>query len=255
LTFGFKEKELYTHLAPIYDSVMSHVDYSEWATLIQNVLDRYSHRDKTSIFEIGGGTGVLGRQLVTEGYSYQGSDLSFTMCAEARKYGHHYFVADGCNLALKRTYDMVLFLYDGINYLQTPRQYSQLFSSVWNILDERGLFLFDITTIKNSLRYFNETLDFDSINGCTYIRHSHFDPDTQQQHNDFVIFKQVNGNPGLYTKGIENHSQKVLPVKQILSFIPRELFTVLGVWDGYTMQPYKKHSDRIHFLLQKKEGV
>ncbi|MEM4368689.1 MAG: methyltransferase domain-containing protein, partial [Candidatus Anstonellales archaeon] len=120
---------------------MAHVNYYKWIKLIENVIKKYIKKENIIIFEIGGGTGTLAKMLMKKGYSYVGSDLSFEMCKESIKKGVPFFCCDGRNLPLKKEYDLVIFLYDGINYLQSLTEYTQLFFSVYNCLQKEGFFL------------------------------------------------------------------------------------------------------------------
>lgn len=242
---------VYSALAPIYDRVMSHVEYDAWVDLIAVVLDEHGPtRQSLSLLEIGGGTGVLGDRLMRLGYRYQGSDLAWGMCRVARQRGVPTVCMDGRALAIRGAFDMVVFLYDGINYLTSAAEYQALFSQVHQVLRAGGLFLFDITTETNSKRYFVDALDCDDLGDAAYMRRSRYEEASRIQRNDFVIFSREPGRDGLYRRFEEHHRQRVLPPTTIRDWIPPRLFEVLGVWDGFTMKPWGKSSERVHFLLQ-----
>lgn len=241
----------YSALAPIYDRVMSHVRYTEWLTLIRKIIGRYAQSPRPTIFEIGAGTGVLGTLLKRSGYTYSGSDLSYDMCHVARSRGLTNFCADGRALPIRKTFDMVLFLYDGINYLESEKDYRQLFKSAGTLLKTGGLFLFDITTLANSRRYFADFYDSEDLGDSHYSRRSYFDESCGIQHNDFSIFHHDSSDPGKFVEFEEHHRQWVHGTGTIRGWIPTNLFTVVGIWNGYTFKPCTMQSTRIHFLLQK----
>lgn len=243
----------YTALAPFYDLLMDHVKYIEWITLIDSITKRYSKAQSTTIFEIGGGTGKLGMELIKKGYSYTGSDISYSMSKQAKIKKLPFFCADACLLPVKKKFDLVIFLYDGINYLLDLNRYKNIFIAVSSCLNTYGLFLFDITTVENSYRYFFDIYDFHEYKRSSIIRHSHFNPKQSLQINDFTIFSPIHSSNTLYVKQTEHHFQKVYNPEQIKSSIPNTLFKCLGIWDGFSMQSYQKDSERIHFLLQKIE--
>jgi len=244
---------MYDALAPIYDRLMSHVEYEEWAELITKVVLKFSQTPDPHIIEIGAGTGILGERLKDLRYSYIASDLSFSMCKEVRaaQRGIPVCVADGTKLPFKKQFNLALFLYDGINYLQTLDEYRTLFDSVYNILDNGGLFLFDITTRTNSVKYFSDYMYYEDYDEFSYIRHSHYDDKNAMQHNDFTIYRKYNGNSNLYEKVTEKHRQKIFSPAQIKSVIDSNKMKVIGVWNGYTFRKYSNKSERIHFLLRK----
>jgi ubiquinone/menaquinone biosynthesis C-methylase UbiE len=240
----------YTALSDYYDSIMSHVNYHDWEELIAKVLKKYSPEKNPSILELGAGTGTLGKRLKKK-YNYTGSDLSFNMSVEARKKNLPVICADAKYSPVRKKYDIIIFLYDGINYLNTLSEYKTVFESVACNLKQEGIFLFDITTETNSIRYFYDYLDYKEIENTSVIRHSYYNPKKHIQYNDFTFFSPENQENRHYLKRSESHVQKVFKPEQIESVIPRKLFSVLGIWDGYSMHNYNKYSERIHFLLKK----
>jgi len=242
----------YDALAYIYDRLMNHVEYEEWAGLVGRVAARYGAARQTEILELGAGTGVVGSMLCDMGYSYTASDISFPMCKIANvKRGLPVCVADARHLPFKKQFGMAIFLYDGINYLLTQDDYRKLFISVYDVIASGGLFLFDITTRENSMRHFTNYLDFEDYGDLSYVRDSYFDIKKSVQHNDFTIYRRSEENPDYYEKYTEAHRQKVFSVMEMEKMIPKKRFEVLGIWDEYSFRKYTAKSLRIHFLLRK----
>jgi len=233
---------------------MAHVQYEEWFGLVLRVIKRYGSTPLPRILELGGGTGVLARMLSQEGFRCQSSDLSFDMCRVARSRRLDSVVcANGLALPFKPTFEMVLFLYDGINYLMTQQEFSGLFEEVDSVLQPGGLFLFDVTTAANSLRYFSDYADYEDLGDYYYSRHSYFESDARIQHNYFTIFRQEPREPTLFRKFTEHHMQRVFAPEMLRRFIPSERFELIGIWDNFSFRRYTSGSERIHFLLRKKK--
>jgi SAM-dependent methyltransferase len=230
---------------------MSHVEYDIWLSFIEKILKKYNSNNSSRILELGGGTGILGKTLKGAGYHYIGSDLSFDMAKEANKKGCSFFCADCRSLPIKSTFDLIIFLYDGINYLLSVQEYEKMFNQVHSILNKDGLFLFDITTQTNSIRYFTDYFDHCDYDDYSYIRHSFYNPENEIQTNDFTIFKKVKTKSHIFQRYSEHHVQRVFPAKTIEQFIPTDKFHILGVWDGFTYKKYSSRSERVHFLLQR----
>jgi len=243
---------IYSAIASFYDRMMAHVRYDDWLFLIRNVISKYSSTPSPDIFEIGGGTGKLGSQLIQSGYSYIGSDLSFDMCQRANLRSGPTICADGRNLPLKKKFDLILFLYDGINYLSSESDYTQLFSSVSNCLKPGGLFLFDITTEFNSKNFFIDSHEYEDLGDVFYTRHSFYESDTKTQNNFFTVFTEIKDSSGLFKKQTEHHKQQVFKPETITQWIPEHIFSILGIWNNYSFKKYSARSERIHFLVQKK---
>jgi SAM-dependent methyltransferase len=245
---------LYDALSPIYDRMMSHVVYEEWVELIEQVADTYLSTPRPSVFELGGGTGVLGALLRRRGFRYLGSDRSFGMCRQSKLRKALVACADARALPVKNSFDLILFLYDGINYLQSLDDYALLFAEAADCLVPGGCFLFDITTEANSLRHFRDYLESEDWGDYAYIRRSYFSRDTRLQHNDITIFRRLTEKAPFYQKSTERHCQRVFSANAIAGAVPSSLFSILGIWDGFSMKEHRPQSERIHFLLKKHDS-
>ena len=252
LTSGCRTVASYCALAPLYDRIMHHVRYDEWVSLIQTVVANYAATPDPLVLELGGGTGTLGLKLQRAGMRYVGSDACPAMCSIARGKAVPWVGADCRSLPFRRMFDLVIFLYDGINYLCTLSEYDRLFETVHRQLSPGGLFLFDVTTTANSLRNFSEYVERADFDDSYFVRHSYYDAAAQLQYNDFTIFVKQ-GQPGDgYQRVDEQHVQRVFPITVLRDQIPPDRFDVLGVWDDFTFKKCTRKSERVHFLLRKK---
>jgi len=243
----------YKNLSAIYDYMMSYVPYQNWLELINYVKAEKFDKEQLSIFELGGGTGTLGSILKFVGYDYLGSDITPGMCDSAWDKGLDFICCDCRSIPVQKKFDLVIFLFDGINYLSTLQEYTQTCQEVARVLEPGGYFLFDITTIYNSQMNFNEYVESDSYDMGAYIRTSVYDADTRTQHNSFDIFIRDDTNDDQrYIRLEEEHSQHLFEVDEIKSAIPTDLFTIEGVWNEFDPEPVKYTAERVHFLLKRK---
>ena len=74
----------YQGLAPIYDYVMRHVDYDEWAAFIRDVFARHDPEAK-HLIDLACGTGNVSSELSLLGFSITGADLSESMVRIAQE--------------------------------------------------------------------------------------------------------------------------------------------------------------------------
>jgi len=241
----------YSALAPLYDRIMAHVEYNQWLKLIMKITSKYFTHNKPTILELGGGTGTLGIMLIENGFPYCGSDFSPGMCNEALKKGLPFICADARDVPLKKTFSLIIFLYDGINYFKTLQEYTRLFLEMHSRLDANGCFLFDITTETNSKTNFIDFIDAEDFGDSSYARHSYYNKKQKTQHNVFTIYLQHAERKTFYTKHRESHTQRIFSIKEILSALPDTHFNVLGIWDNFSFERYTHRSERIHFLIQK----
>ncbi len=229
---------------------MRHVNYDLWLNLIRKVAQRHLPERNVSIFELGCGTGSLGVKLMLDGFDYVGSDLSFEMAEQAARKDLRVCCADARHLPVCGPFDMAIFLYDGINYMETLEEYTTVFSGIHSILSEGGCFLFDITTEANSLENFYDIFDSENFENLTYVRHSWYDSEKRSQFNDFTFFTRQNG--ACFNKQYEHHKQQVFSPEEISAAVPSELFSIEGIWNGFTTARYNRRSERIHFLLKRR---
>jgi SAM-dependent methyltransferase len=247
---SFSNTKNYEILAQIYDEIMGGIDYDLWLNLIISICKENNIDKSAKILELGGGTGILGKKLKNLGFSYTGSDFSFDMAKFAKSKNLDFICADCRNLPFNCRFDMVIFLFDGINYLFEIGEFIQTFKQAHSVLKEDGLFLFDITTKFNSLNNFYNSREAFSGRNFAYIRDSYYDEKKCEQHNDFEIF--IKENEEFYRRYSENHRQKVHATETIIDSIPKDLFEILGVWDNFSRKKYDEKSERTHFLLRKK---
>jgi SAM-dependent methyltransferase len=245
-----KNVKNYEALSLIYDEVMSNINYDLWIDLITVICNENNIGKSAKILEIGGGTGILGQKLNSLGFSYFGSDYSFDMARAAKNKGLDFVCADCRNLPFNCRFDIVLFLFDGINYIFKIDEFIRTYEQAHSVLKNEGLFLFDITTQANSLNNFYNYRESFADKNYAYIRDSYYDKKNNEQHNDFDIFiKEKKEN---YRRYSEKHCQKVHAIDAVIASIPKELFNTEGIWGDFNRKRYDKKSQRVHFLLRKK---
>jgi SAM-dependent methyltransferase len=100
----------------------------------------------TRILDLACGTGSLLVRLEAPGRAVTGLDLSREMLLQARKKGSGARLVQGCMTALpfRRPFDMILCLYDSMNYLLEESHLVAAFGEARRLLANGGLFLFDL---------------------------------------------------------------------------------------------------------------
>lgn len=244
----------YTSLALIYDHVMSHVQYEQWYRYILKIDDKY-HFPSREVMEIGGGTGKLAKLFSNTKWKWHVTDISFEMIAEAKKRLSRSpsltFVQDARYPALSKSkkVGLVVFLYDGFNYLLEIKDIVVCVKAIKDMLVEGGYFLFDVTTETNSLNHFEDDHYFEDIGSYCYMRHAFYNIKTRMQYNQFDIF--ISRSDGSYIRKTEGHSQRVFRTGEIIGAIKKAGMELVAAWDGYGFKKASKDSERIHFLVKK----
>jgi SAM-dependent methyltransferase len=237
----------YTALAGVYDVVMQHVDYREWARYVHSLLSKYAP-DAEDVLELGCGTGSLVRELVSiKPYGVFATDGSADMVRVARSgvatEGVEFDVADFRDFETGRCFDAALLLYDGINYLLQESEIEGLLRRVRGQVRAGGIFILDQSTPSNSLNnqeFFEDSGVDDSI---SYVRLSEYDPETSLHHTRFEI--EMAG-----TVYCEHHIQRAYSVDQLRALVPRSSWTIEAVLDGFSEEPATDASERVHWILR-----
>ena len=240
----------YQGLAPIYDYVMRHVDYEEWAAFIRDVFARYAPETK-HLIDLACGTGNVSSELSLLGFSITGADLSESMVriaqekAALRGDDSTFVQRDLRALSGLGPFEGAVCMYDSFNYLLEPEDIDETLSQVIGVLQPGGLFVFDVCTERNSLTYFGDMHDRESGPGFTYERHSYYDTDVRLQHNDFEI--RFEGDETLYE---ESHVQRIYQLTDIEQRIKASPFELVDLLAEFTFEPGSEKANRVHYILR-----
>ena len=239
----------YGELASLYDRVMLHVKYDNWAEYISLIFDRYRKKVGT-ILEIACGTGSLSIYLHKLGYDIICTDLSPTMLAVAsekfKKNGmpQKLFAADMTLLPMVVRCDAVLCLYDSINYLKAPADFMSAVSEASRVLKRGGLYIFDVCTVKNSRMFFSNHTVVEDLGEVKYERVCTYKTRQNIQENLFII-----EHDGRRIK--EKHEQRIYRLGEIDVMIKGLPFKTLGIFDDLTFRDGTENSERVHYVLER----
>lgn len=240
----YRKVKPYQKVSLFYDQMMDHVDYGHWSRYIQLLIRKFGlpHR---RILEAGCGTGSFAG---TFPFPLIGMDLSTEMIRIARKrYPDAMLLVDKMpELGSLKTEscDGVLILYDTINYLTDPEDWSLLFRRLLDILTPKGWVIFDIVTRYCCTTYFMLDRIEEELNGIHYERIIEFDEKSAVQHNYFRI---SSGEGHFY----EHHRQFIPLDEWIDSQLEKTGWKTWNKFHEFTTREAKRKSLRIHYLLRK----
>jgi len=244
-----KRAQPYEKLAQIYDFVMRHVDYDMWAEYVLDLLKIADVRPNT-LLDVSCGTGSFLSQLRGKIDCLYGFDTSFAMVAEARQkeslQGMPLWVGDIRRFGLRRRVDAAVCLYDSINYLLNLEAVQLALENLYEATTPKGVLVFDICTIQNSELNFSNYYENKKTKTFSYTRWSHFDRISQIQFTEFQIKFKGDG-----TTYHEVHRQRIYPTEQIVDVIDQTPWKLQGAFDGFSLSPADRNSNRVHFLLIK----
>jgi SAM-dependent methyltransferase len=229
---------------------MRHVDYDEWAAFIQSVLLRYAPQTKT-VLDLACGTGNFSSELSELGFSVTGADASAAMVRVAQEKAalsgssSEFFERDLRDLDGLVSFEAAVCMYDSFNYLLEEEDLDEALVQVYQILQPNGIFIFDVCTERNSLRYFSDMHDSENGPGFSYERHSYYREQERLQHNHFQI--RFAGDEHIYE---ERHVQRIYRLSELEARIHASPFQLLDVLAEFTFNSGSEEVDRIHYVLR-----
>ena len=251
LTPKEQDKAPYSVIAKGYDLIMAHVDYEYWAHYTDQLLWQF-HPSPISVRELGCGTGTFAIHLQPLGpYEYTATDISGEMidiarhkAEQAEEVSLQFAIEDFSSFEVEQPHDVIILLYDGLNYLLDEEKVFSLFQCCFKALKPDGVFFFDQSTPANSINNEAYFSDEGSMDGFSYVRRSEYNRTTSLHTTTFEI--QIDGHIFF-----EKHVQRAYPMDTIKSLIEKAGFTVEMAFDGFSAQPASHLSERIHWLVRR----
>jgi len=249
-----REVAPYTGLASGYDVVMEHVDYEAWAEFVHGLIRRFAPGTR-SVLELACGTGSFADAMQPLGdYEYLATDASEEMLgvarAKARLTGSNvaFMRTDFREFSVDRPVDVVILLYDGINYVLEPDGIARVFECVARSLRPEGLFVFDLSTPVNSENNAEWFDDEGAADAFSYRRTSSYDPLTRIH----VTTLEMDVAGETFR---EIHRERAYTMEEIVPLVEAAGFRVEAMLDGFTSRDADSRSERIHCVVRRLADV
>ncbi len=252
-----KTARIYTSLAPIYNEIMKDVDYEDWADFIDAIIQE--HRpEAVSVLELACGTGDVAMFLEElECYDITATDYSSQMLeigrsiADFRKMGITWKEVDFLNIDLDQQYDIVLSLFDSVNYILKDEDVLRLFENVEKVMHENSLFIFDFTTPAHS-EYVASLLNDEGItpDNIRFERRSFYIPTEKIHVNEFDIEFLDKDKQTVLKREREVHRQRIFELDEIKNLVDRSNLELVAAYDDFDLVDATKKSERITMVLK-----
>ena len=236
-------------VAEHYDHLMRHVPYKSWVDYVEELMKRHGVQARR-VLDLCCGTGRVGSEFIRRGYQAFGVDLSEKMARHCRhqKPPLPAAVMDARRLGLRPAcVEMVVSLYDSLNYILEPEGLQSCFDRVRQALVPGGWFIFDMnTTFALANRLFDHS-NRGSGDILEFTWRSSWDPATRTCRVDMEFFWRGPGGPKQYT---EVHYQRAYEIDELMEMLNRAGFGQRHVYHAYSMRPPTKWTDRIYVAAQ-----
>jgi hypothetical protein len=234
----------YEKLPLIYPHLMDKIKYDRWAGYLHELV-KHDCPKRSKVLELAGGDGTFAHYFKKYFPHIILSDISLEMLNNKS----NIIPRVCCNMLsipFKSKFDLIYANFDSVNYLLSGKHLVKLFNEVAFILNEGGVFTFDISLEKNSYLHVKRNNREGIIKGVTYKQISTFNPDTGIHTNKFRI-KLANGDE--YS---EIHREKIYSFDTYFRLIGKTDLYVAECFETFTFNPANKDSNRIQFMLKKR---
>ena len=245
----------YSLLAAGYDAVMAHVDYPAWAAYVRRLLRHHAPEAET-VVELGCGTGAFAVALqphgpAPSGYVYRAYDGSAAMVERARErvrlVGRPIAVGVGDfrEPVPGPPADVVVLLYDGLNYLLDLDDVEALLQHVHDALVPGGVAILDQSTPANSLNHIDGFDDAGETDAFAYLRTSRYDAASGLHTTEFRLTLPDG------TEAAETHVQRAYDLAEVAELAETAGLTIEAAYDDFTTEPATEDTERVHWVLRR----
>lgn len=225
---------LYEDIAKFYDRLgWSSFPLKLWEQI--KVYFEQENFNPTSHLDIACGTGALSIKITSEGILSEGLDYSSEMIKSARNNAESanldikFYHADMRSFELNKKYDLITCTYDSINHLLSIEEWKQTFSSVKYHLNDTGIFVFDVNTLKALKERWN-SININKDNQGNYlIQSGTYYGDKGIASATFTAFaKEENG---LYDSFEETFTEIAFPSSEVINILKEVGFNNITITD------------------------
>ncbi len=239
-----KNHKPYSQIAEIYAHLMNLIDYPQWAYYYYILSKDYIESD-AKVLEIASGNCKLANSLLHYYKNITASDLSFEMLKKSVNENLPRVCCDMRNLPFKQKFNLIFSAFDSVNYLLSLEDIEKFFRQVYEILDENGVFTFDLSLERNSIKNIKLLNRKGIYKGIKYKQESFYDQKEKLHHNNFLI-KLPDGN---FVN--ENHVQKIYEIEEIIFALVENGFYVVNCFDAFSSDDIDERSERAQIVAKK----
>lgn len=244
----------YIELANYYDIMMDDVHYEKWVEYLLTIFEQKGIKPK-NILDCACGTGNITIPLSQKGFKLFGVDMSMEMLAIAENKARmsrqkiNFFNQDMTKLQINESFDCILCMCDGVNYLIEDEQLQSFLSQVNYHLKENGIFIFDISSYNKLCHILGNQFYYEEKNNIYYIWDNTFDEKSNTVEMDITFFAPQGS---LYKKFEENHIQKAYTIEYLMNTLEKQGFMNIQAYEALTFEKPNEQSERIFFVANKK---
>lgn len=245
---------LYETFAFVYDEVMDTSLYEKWLEFSKRHLPKETNR----ILELACGTGALATEFARAGYEVTALDISEEMLAVASERAMEeeiqvqFVMGDMLDLSETGTYEAITCFSDSLCYMDDEQAVQQVFDTVYESLENDGVFIFDVHSIHQvetvfpEYSYHYQTDEFaflwDSYPGKTEHSIEHyltfFVRENEEDTESFIRFDEL-------------HQERTYSLDNYLHMLENAGFTAVQVYGDFEDEAPTDETARWFFVCTK----
>lgn len=232
----------YEKLVFVYDHLMKHVNYKLWAEYIYKISKQHINSNPNILELAGGNTHFAG--IFQKYYpNILVTDKSFEMLSS----GKNKLQRVCCEMSLmpfKNKFDLIYSTFDSINYLTNKKNVVKTFKEVYRVLSKNGIFTFDVSLEKNSLKYVTIPAHQGRKKNIRYNHLSLYNKSTRIHKNIF----EIKSGDDVYK---EVHKQKIYPFEVYFDLLEKAKLFVVACYESFTFKKANATSQRAQFITKR----
>ena len=234
----------YEKLSEVYDGLMKNVDYQNWSKYILDIAEEHIS-DDPRILELAAGNCKMAQLITRRFKNFIGTDISFEMLKSSENNKLKKICCDMTEFPLKVKFDFIFSAFDSVNYLLKQKILLKLFQEVYLILNDNGIFTFDVSLENNSLKFLIGKKTEDYYNGFSFTRTNKYNRTKRIHYNRFII----RNDSGIIAK--EVHKQKIYDIQTYFKLAEKAHLNIAECYECFTFNDLKPESERAQFVMRK----
>ena len=240
----------YSVLPRFYDLLNSEANYSEYVAYLSSHIPQ-----KSSVIDLGCGTGNISIALAKLGYDVTGLDLSSEMLSEAafksekEKVSVFYTCQDISDFKVPTLYDAAVSAFDSLNYITENDKLCAAFSRVSDCLKSGGLFLFDMNSPYKFETFYADNSFVLEEDGVFCAWENYYNKKSRKCKFFINIFAEENG---VYKRYYEQQTERSYKLADIVKMLESAGFELVSVSSDFDLSPVLPDTLRYYFIARKK---
>lgn len=298
----YSTMEAYTDFAQVYDELMDDTPYGAWCDFLESLLKKHGFQEgdnsvinmagkiqgvlrneeranahdkaqderetnlaqeRSTILDLGCGTGTLTELFARRGYEMIGLDNAPEMLQIAIEKRERsglpilYLLQDMREFELYGTVGAVISVCDSINYLLEESDIIKTFRLVNNYLYPQGLFLFDFNTVYKYAQVIGDATIAENREDCSFIWENYYHEAEEINEYDLTVFvagercAEGQEEPQWFRRFHEVHYQRGYRLEQMKAFLLRAGLSFVEAIDADTHGEVTEESERIYVVARK----